>query len=168
MFGKIFLIAGNIYALKNYCVRLYEKITKEFVKLDKYICGDFYRAIKRTVLSLKGEKMENKLLMISERSRLEVMELLPDEAVTNRLALYFQNFSDQTRIRILSALSIRELCVNDLSKVLGQNQTTISHQLKTLKDQGMVDCKREGKVLIYFLKSSSVNEMMLYSVIEIV
>ena len=118
MFGKIFLIAGNIYALKNYCVRLYEKITKEFVKLDKYICGDFYRAIKRTLLSLKGEKMENKLLMISERSRLEVMELLPDEGVTNRLALYFQNFSDQTRIRILSALSIRELCVNDLSKVL--------------------------------------------------
>lgn len=112
--------------------------------------------------------MENKLLMISERSRLEVMELLPDEGVTNRLALYFQNFSDQTRIRILSALSIRELCVNDLSKVLGQNQTTISHQLKTLKDQGMVDCKREGKVLIYFLKSSSVNEMMLYAVREIV
>jgi len=108
--------------------------------------------------------MENKLLMISERNKLEVMELLPDESITNKLALYFQNFSDQTRIRILSALSIRELCVNDLSKVLGQNQTTVSHQLKTLKDQGMVDCKRDGKILIYFLKSDAVNDVMLYAV----
>ncbi len=112
--------------------------------------------------------MEDKLLMISERNRNEVAQLLPDEDCTNKLALYFQNFSDQTRIRILSALSIRELCVNDLSKVLGQNQTTISHQLKTLKDQGMVDCKRDGKILIYFLKSELVNDVMLYAVKAIV
>ena len=112
--------------------------------------------------------MDNaKLLMISERSKYEVRDLLPDEECTNKLALYFQNFSDQTRIRILSALSIRELCVNDLAKVLGQNQTTISHQLKTLKDQGMIDCRRDGKILIYFLKSSSVNEMMLYAIKDI-
>lgn len=91
-------------------------------------------------------------------------QLLPDEDCTNKLALYFQNFSDQTRIRILSALSIRQLCVNDLATVLGQNQTTISHQLKILKDQGMVDCKRDGKILIYFLKSDSVNDVMLYAV----
>lgn len=107
---------------------------------------------------------KQKLLMISERNKFEVRELLPDEECTNKLALYFQNFSDQTRIRILSALSIRDLCVNDLSRVLGQNQTTISHQLKTLKDQGMVDCRRDGKILIYFLKSPTVNEMMLYAV----
>ena len=93
---------------------------------------------------------------------------MPSFEASNMIADFYSVFGDNTRIRILSALSIRELCVNDLSKVLGQNQTTISHQLKTLKDQGMVDCKREGKVLIYFLKSSSVNEMMLYAVREIV
>ncbi len=107
--------------------------------------------------------MENKLLLLSERNKYEVRELLPDEEATNKLALYFQNFSDQTRIRILSALSIRQLCVNDLSCVLGQNQTTVSHQLKTLKDQGMVDCKRDGKILIYYVKSQSVNDMMMYA-----
>ncbi len=107
--------------------------------------------------------MENKLLLLSERNKYEVRELLPDEEATNKLALYFQNFSDQTRIRILSALAIRQLCVNDLSCVLGQNQTTVSHQLKTLKDQGMVDCKRDGKILIYYVKSQSVNDMMMYA-----
>ena len=115
----------------------------------------------------KGANMENKLLMISERNRHDVRELLPDDESTNKLALYFQNFSDQTRIRILSALSIRELCVNDLSCVLGQNQTTVSHQLKTLKDQGMIDCKRDGKILIYFVKSQTVNDMMLYALKDI-
>lgn len=106
----------------------------------------------------------NKLLLISERNKYEMMELLPDEDCTNKLANYFQNFSDQTRIKILSALSIKDLCVNDLSKILNINQTTISHQLKTLKDQDMVEYRREGKILIYRLKSQIINEMMMYAV----
>ena len=112
---------------------------------------------------LIGGKM-NKLLKISERNRVEVMGLLPDEDCVNKLALYFQNFADQTRIKILSALSIKDLCVNDLSTILNINQTTISHQLKTLKDQGVVEYKREGKILVYRLKSMIVNEMMMYAV----
>ena len=106
----------------------------------------------------------NKLLRISERNKFEMMELLPDDDCINKLAIYFQNFSDQTRIKILSALAIKDLCVNDLSKILGINQTTISHQLKILKDQDVVDFRREGKVLIYRLKSQVVNEMMMYAV----
>ena len=106
----------------------------------------------------------NKLLRISERNKFEMIDLLPDDDCINKLALYFQNFSDQTRIKILSALAIKDLCVNDLAKILGINQTTISHQLKILKDQDVVDFRREGKVLIYRLKSQVVNEMMMYAV----
>ena len=105
-----------------------------------------------------------KLLKISERNKFEVESLLPDESAVNKLALYFQNFADQTRIKILSALSICSLCVNDLSKILDINQTTISHQLKALKDQNIVGFKREGKVVVYFLSSDTVNEMMQYAV----
>ncbi len=105
----------------------------------------------------------NKLLRISERNKFEVQELLPNDDCTNKLAVYFQNFSDQTRLKILSALSIKDLCVNDLSKILGINQTTISHQLKTLKDQDMVEYRREGKILIYRIKSQSINEIMMYA-----
>jgi len=64
----------------------------------------------------------------------------------------------------LSALSLRNLCVNDLSKLLNMNQTTISHQLKLLKDQNLVEYKREGKILIYQLKTDGVNEHLLYAV----
>ena len=111
----------------------------------------------------KGEKM-NKLLKITERNKVELRDMLPDERCTNKLALYFQNFADQTRIKILSALSISDLCVNDLSKLLNINQTTISHQLKTLKDQELIEYKREGKILVYKLKSGLVNEMMLFAI----
>ena len=107
---------------------------------------------------------QNKLLRVSERSKHNMQQLIPDEDSTNRLAVYFQNFADQTRIKILSALSISELCVNDLSNIVQTNQTTVSHQLKLLKDQNIVACKRFGKVLVYSLKSPMVNEMMMYAV----
>ena len=110
--------------------------------------------------------MENnaKLLKISERNKYEVQSLLPDDGATSKLALYFQNFADPTRIKILSALAIRNLCVNDLSNILKINQTTISHQLKTLKSQEMIDFRREGKILVYHIKSAAVNDIMMYAV----
>lgn len=107
---------------------------------------------------------KEKLIKISERNKFEVQKLLPERDAVSKLALYFQNFADETRIKILSALSIRDLCVNDLSAILGINQTTISHQLKSLKVQGMVDFRREGKILIYHIEDGAVNDMMMYAV----
>lgn len=104
-----------------------------------------------------------KFIKINERSKFEVQKIMPDDEVVDKLAVYFQSFSDQTRLKILSCLSIMDMCVNDLSLVLGINQTTISHQLKTLKDQNLVDYKREGKILVYRIKSQDVGEMMTYA-----
>lgn len=106
----------------------------------------------------------DKFIKLSERNKYELLNVMPDDECISKLADYFQNFSDQTRIKILSCLSIMDMCVNDISNVLGINQTTISHQLKTLKDQGIIDYKREGKVLIYRLKSQYVSDMMMYAV----
>ena len=105
-----------------------------------------------------------KLIKLTERNKYEVLKILPDDEVVDKLALYFQNFSDQTRIKILSCLSIMDMCVNDISRVLNINQTTISHKLKTLKDQDLIDYKREGKIIMYRLKSQYVNDMMMYAV----
>ncbi|MBO5394707.1 MAG: winged helix-turn-helix transcriptional regulator [Clostridia bacterium] len=104
-----------------------------------------------------------KFLLLSERNRRDIISALPHEREILRLADYFQNFSDSTRIKILTCLSLSSMCVNDLSTVLGINQTTVSHQLKQLKDQGIVSYKREGKILIYSLTSNSVNDMMMYA-----
>lgn len=108
-----------------------------------------------------------KLLKISERNKFEVRGLLPDETAVNRLANYFQNLADSTRLKILSALSIRDLCVNDLSNVLQINQTTVSHGLKALKNLDMISFRREGKILVYSIKSQNVNELLSYAVCSI-
>lgn len=108
--------------------------------------------------------MENRFLLLSERHKREVLSAMPHEKDISKLADYFQNFSDSTRIKILSCLSMTKMCVNDLSTVLGINQTTISHQLKLLKDQNIVSYKREGKILVYYLVNDSVGDMMMYAV----
>lgn len=108
--------------------------------------------------------MQNKFLLLTERNRQEILSLLPQEREITKLADYFQNFSDSTRIKILSCLSMMNMCVNDLSTILGINQTTISHQLKQLKDQNLVAYKRDGKILVYYLLNSNVNDMMMYAI----
>ncbi len=106
----------------------------------------------------------NRFLLLSEKNRRDLVGALPGDSASRKLADYFQNFADSTRIKILTCLSMMNMCVNDLSTVLGINQTTISHQLKTLKDQGMVSYRREGKILVYFLTNNSINDIMLYAV----
>lgn len=113
---------------------------------------------------MKGEKMQNKFLLLSERNKQTILDSMPRERDISKLADYFQNFSDSTRIKILTCLSMTSMCVNDLSAILNINQTTISHQLKQLKDQNIVAYRREGKILIYYLTNNNVNDMMMYAI----
>lgn len=69
-------------------------------------------------------------------------------------------FGDPSRIRILQALGAAELCVCDLSAVLGMSQSAVSHQLRTLKNQDLVGYRREGKVVFYRLKDHHVGEIL--------
>ena len=111
-------------------------------------------------VKIRGVKME-KLLVLSEHNKSEILKYMPQSDVTNRLASYFQNFADYTRLRIIICLSLCDMCVNDLAVLLNVNQTTISHQLKILKAQNMVKFHRDGKILLYTLKNKNVNEVML-------
>jgi len=71
---------------------------------------------------------------------------------------------DCTRIKILSALSISSMCVSDLTTILEMNQTTVSHQLRSLRSMGIVDYKRQGKVVFYFVADKRVLEVLLGAV----
>lgn len=108
--------------------------------------------------------MNNRFLLLSERNKKDVLDYLPSEKSINKLAVYFQNFSDGTRLKIISCLAMCEMCVNDLSKILQINQTTISHQLKYLKTQNIISSQRVGKMILYKLTNSRVNELMLSAV----
>jgi ArsR family transcriptional regulator len=56
------------------------------------------------------------------------------------------------------------MCVSDITETLSMNQTTVSHQLKTMRDMGMVDYNRNGKVLTYYIRKSKVLDVLLSAV----
>ena len=114
---------------------------------------------------MSGFKNENgRSLLIDCKTESMVRELMPKEEALDAMADFFSGLSDQTRIKIVSALSISPMCVNDLSTVLSLNQTTVSHQLKNLKNIGVLKCKRQGKVVFYSLSDNNIMDIMLSAV----
>lgn len=61
----------------------------------------------------------------------------------------FKGLADPTRLRIVSLLLRRELCVCELMFILKMEQSRISHQLRILRDADLVEDKREGKWMTY-------------------
>ncbi|MBR2974872.1 MAG: helix-turn-helix transcriptional regulator [Clostridia bacterium] len=104
------------------------------------------------------------MLMATANVLQDIEYYLPDKASTTKIARFFAVFSDCTRLRLLSALAISPLCVTDLANILETNQTTVSHQLKTLRDLGMVDFERRGKILYYKITNPKINEILLLGV----
>lgn len=86
-----------------------------------------------------------------------------DDAIRN-IGEFFSVFSQETRIKIIILLSVSELNVNDLSKYLSLNQSTVSHQLRILKDRKIVTSSRKGKEIYYNIANSYVNEVLFSAV----
>ena len=89
---------------------------------------------------------------------------LPDDDSVRRIARFFALLSDPSRVKLLSALTISPLCVTDLSDILKMNQTTVSHQLRLLRDLDVVSCERQGKILKYRIANPKINEILLVGV----
>lgn len=88
-----------------------------------------------------------------------VREEMPWSAL-GELSDLFHLFGDPTRAKILSALSVSELCVCAISELLEMTQPAVSYQLKVLKEGNLVGCRREGKTVIYFLADDHVHHIM--------
>ncbi len=104
------------------------------------------------------------VLLLDKRTQGLIDSYVPSEDILAELVGFFGVFADITRLRILSALAISEMCVTDISVMLSLNQTTVSHQLRILKDLGAVRYRRQGKIVFYSLKNELVNEVLLKGV----
>lgn len=89
-----------------------------------------------------------------------VREKMLDEDELYDLAEIFKVFGDSTRIRILFVLFEAEVCVCDLAQVLNMTQSAVSHQLKILKQNRLVKCRREGKSIFYSLADDHVRTII--------
>ncbi|MDD1757588.1 MAG: metalloregulator ArsR/SmtB family transcription factor [Methanotrichaceae archaeon] len=80
---------------------------------------------------------------------------LGDKAVL-RLSEIFKTMGDPTRLRIINTLLSGEMCVCDLSFMLGMESSAISHQLRILKDRRIVKLRKDGKIAYYSLDDEHV------------
>lgn len=104
------------------------------------------------------------VLLLDKRTQSLISDYVPNDEILGDLVGFFSVFSDVTRLKIVSSLAISEMCVTDLSITLNLNQTTVSHQLRILKDVGVVKCKRQGKIIFYSLRNELINDILLKGV----
>ncbi|MBI5578876.1 MAG: helix-turn-helix transcriptional regulator [Deltaproteobacteria bacterium] len=90
----------------------------------------------------------------------KVIKQMPPEAAMNGLSEFFKLFSDKTRVGILWALSLSEMCVCDLSMLLKMKQPAISQHLKSLRQMRIVQTRRDGKVIYYALDDEHIRTVL--------
>lgn len=84
---------------------------------------------------------------------------IPDEDILIDLSDFFKVLSDSTRMRIVCALDISEMCVCDLAVLLSMSKSAISHQLRALREANLVRTRRDGKIVFYSLADDHVKEI---------
>ena len=82
------------------------------------------------------------------------------EAEYTDLATLFKMFGDGTRVKILHALELNEMCVCDLAALLGVTKSAVSHQLKALRLANLVKSRRDGQVIYYSLADDHVKYIL--------
>ena len=103
-------------------------------------------------------------MLLDRRTQSLVNDYVPEGEILDELVCFFTIFADYTRLRMISALAISEMCVTDLSRLLRLNQTTGSHQLRLLKNLNAVTTRRQGKVIFYSLRNELLNDVLLKGV----
>ena len=88
---------------------------------------------------------------VNKKAIKEARSKMPDDKIILKTADCFKILGDPTRARILYALSQKELCVCDLSVLLGMAQSAVSHQLRLLRNTQIVKFRKEGKIVYYSL-----------------
>ena len=83
-------------------------------------------------------------------------ELMPADDEVYYLSEFFKVFADSPRIKILFVLRDGEQCVNDIAAGLEMSQSSISHQLRVLKQSRLVKFRRDGKTIYYSLADDHV------------
>jgi len=87
--------------------------------------------------------------------------LSPHEAET--LAALFKALSDPSRLALFSTLADGEACVQELADRLRMEQSTVSHQLRTLRNQNLVKTRRSGRHIHYSLADSHVRDVFTFA-----
>lgn len=78
---------------------------------------------------------------------------------SQRMAEFFSLLGDANRLRILSVLALKELCVCDLAGALAMSESAVSHQLRALRALRLVSYRKRGRKVFYSLQDNHVLDL---------
>ncbi|WP_028329899.1 ArsR/SmtB family transcription factor [Brachyspira alvinipulli] len=96
---------------------------------------------------------------ITDSSISSFIPRLPNDEEFSLLADFFSVFSDPTRLKIISALSEKELCVHELSSLLDMKQPSVSQHLKMLWQARVVKKRKVGLHVFYRLDDEHIEKI---------
>ncbi len=105
--------------------------------------------------------------VVHEDAVREVEKQMAEDALYEQAAAFFKVLGDMTRVKIISALVCRELCVCDIANILNMTKSAVSHQLATLRAANFVSCRREGKTAYYSLADEHIEEILGVGIVHI-
>lgn len=107
-----------------------------------------------------SEKDVCEIEYVNKKAVQEVRSKMLENKIVLKIAENFKVLGDLTRMKILYALSQKELCVCDLSALLGMTHSAVSHQLRVLRDSNLVKFRKEGKIVYYSLADEHVIKLI--------
>jgi ArsR family transcriptional regulator, lead/cadmium/zinc/bismuth-responsive transcriptional repressor len=77
------------------------------------------------------------------------------------MSTVFKALSDENRLKVAYALVIeKELCVCDVANIVGCSNATASHHLRLLRNQGLADYRKEGKLVFYSITDEPLKSLV--------
>ncbi len=93
----------------------------------------------------------------------EAVKMCREEMLSEKeyddMSMIFEMFGDSTRLKIMNALFVKELCVSDLAAVLEMSHSAISHQLSSLKKTKLVVSRKVGKMVYYSMADEHIKQI---------
>jgi DNA-binding transcriptional ArsR family regulator len=108
-----------------------------------------YRSGQASAVDTKEETCE--VFLFNEEHVRRAREGMLEDVVVQEAAETFKMLANPTRVRLIRALANEELCVCDLSEVLGLSVSATSHQLQLLRKMRLVRARTQGKLVYYSL-----------------
>ena len=120
----------------------------------------YAKAVPLVALSMDDVCQER---VVHNEQVMEVQRHILSTEDASRVAALFAVLSDPTRLQVLQALLNApdgELCVCDIARGLGRDDTTISHQLRVLRNQRVVTMRKVGRSVYYRLIDEHVRRLL--------
>ena len=108
---------------------------------------------------MKNSETICEITWIDKQKISNVKKKMKSETTIERLSETFKALSDKTRVKLLFALSIQELCVCEIVNLLETTKSAISHQLRILRNMRLVKYRKDGKMAFYSLDDNHITNL---------